>query len=436
MTQLSEARRGVVTEVMHRAAHDEGVSPETLRELVARGRAVLPANPAHTSLRPLAIGQGLRVKVNANIGTSPDDADPDAEMLKLRAALEAGADAVMDLSTGGDLEAIRRRVIETSPAPVGTVPIYEASAQALASGAEDPSEFEPNALFETIERHARQGVDFVTVHCGVTRRAVGLLRSQGRLLDIVSRGGSFLAARIARTGEENPLHERYEDLLDIARAHDVTLSLGDGMRPGCLADAGDRAQVEELVVLGELVRRARDAGVQVMVEGPGHVALDQVRANVEMQKTVCDGAPFYVLGPIVTDVAPGYDHIAGAIGGALAAWAGADFLCYVTPAEHLGLPSPADVRAGVMASRVAAHAADIARGCPGARATDDAMAVARRELDWERQAELALDPTVVCAWRKLRADSGRASDEEDPCSMCGKFCAVKVTSRALRSGAV
>jgi phosphomethylpyrimidine synthase len=416
---------------MDSVAHDEGLDAEDLRLRVSSGRVVIPANPAHQGLRPVGIGAGLRTKVNANIGTSPDLCDSALEMAKLRAALEAGADTVMDLSTGGDLAAIRAMVLRECSAPVGTVPIYEAAAEALAKGADSPADFTDDALFAVIARHAEQGVDFVTVHCGVTRQALDLLRRQGRRMGIVSRGGSFLAARILRSGYENPLYSRFDDLIDIARAHDVTLSLGDGLRPGCIADAGDRAQTEELVTLGELVRRARDAGVQVMVEGPGHVPMSQVRSHVELQRTVCDESPFYVLGPIVTDIAPGYDHIAGAIGGALAAWAGASFLCYVTPAEHLGLPTAEHVRTGVIASRIAAHAADVARGLEGARARDDAMAGARWKLDWDRQAELALDPDVVKAWRRQRMEEGGPECEKDTCSMCGRFCAVRVSAEAL-----
>jgi len=432
MTQLERARNGEVTPEVLAVALDEAGDAEELRLRVAAGSVVIPANPGHTGLVPKGIGAGLRVKVNANVGTSPDLCDIDLEIAKLSTALAAGTDTVMDLSTGGDLASIRARMLALCPVPLGTVPIYEAAVEALDAGAESPAEIPDDALFGAISRHAEQGVDFVTVHCGVTRRALGLLRQQGRRLGIVSRGGALLAARMLRSGEENPLYARFDDLLDIAHAHDVTLSLGDGLRPGCLADAGDQAQIEELVTLGELVRRARDAGVQVMVEGPGHVPMHQVRAQMEMQQTLCDGAPFYVLGPLVTDIAPGYDHIAGAIGGALAAWAGASFLCYVTPAEHLGLPSSEHVRAGVMASRIAAHAADIARGTGNARATDDAMAQARWELDWGRQADLALDPCAVRAWHLPCADNGAPMGERAACSMCGRFCALKVSAEALR----
>ncbi len=431
MTQYESARDGRTTSEMLAVAEAERLPVDEIRALVAAGKVVVPANPTHRGLSPRGIGGGLRVKVNANIGTSPDAVSLEAELAKLDAAVGAGADAVMDLSTGGNLAAIRQAILERCPVPLGTVPIYEAAAIAIERAGDITSGLTPDLLFEVIQRQAEQGVDFVTVHCGVTRRAVQLLLDQGRKLGIVSRGGSFLAAWMHEYGVENPLYTRYDDLLDIARAHDVTLSLGDGLRPGCLADAGDRAQLEELVTLGELVRRARAAGVQVMVEGPGHVPLDQVRTQMEIQKTVCEGAPFYVLGPLVTDIAPGYDHITSAIGGALAAWAGADFLCYVTPAEHLGLPEPEHVRQGVIASRIAAHAADIARGLPGARRVDDQMARARCQLDWKRQAELALDPRVVLEWRARREDAGQIVETDDPCSMCGHFCAVKVSSEAL-----
>ncbi len=431
MTQYESARKGVITPEMLAVAEAERRPAEEIRSLVARGRVVIPANPAHAGLSPRGIGAGLSIKVNANIGTSPDAIGLENELIKLKAAVDAGADAVMDLSTGGDLVAIRQAILEQCPVPLGTVPIYEAAARALERAGDITAGLDEDLLFDVIQKQAEQGVDFVTVHCGVTRRAIQLLLDQGRKLGIVSRGGSFLAAWMHAHDRENPLYARYDDLLDIARAHDVTLSLGDGLRPGCLADAGDRAQLEELVTLGELVRRARDAGVQVMVEGPGHVPLDQVRAQMEIQKSVCEGAPFYVLGPIVTDIAPGYDHITSAIGGALAAWAGADFLCYVTPAEHLGLPEPEHVRQGVIASRIAAHAADIARGLPGARHADDQMARARCQLDWDRQARLALDPRMVLEWRKRREEAGQVLETDDPCSMCGHFCAVKLSTQAL-----
>lgn len=437
MTQLEAARDGRTTDILRAAAARDDVAESRLRDLVASGRAVIPANVGHTNLAPVAIGEGLPVKINANIGTSPERACVEEESAKLRAALDAGAHAVMDLSTGGDLHAIRRELIAQCPAVFGTVPIYEVAVE-LGRQGRHVTEMEPDHLFRIIERHAQDGVDFITVHCGVVRDSVARLQAEGRTCDIVSRGGAFLAAWILANEQENPLYSRFDDLLEICRRYDVTLSLGDGLRPGCLADATDRAQVAETIVLGELVDRARAAGVQAMVEGPGHVPLDQIEANVRLEKRLCHGAPFYVLGPIVTDLAPGYDHISGAIGGALAAWAGADFLCYVTPAEHLGLPTPADVRQGVVASRIAAHAADIARGLPGARERDDAMGRARRARDWERQAELAMDPEAVRASRAdretLRRDAGQ--DPEDACSMCGRFCSVRIAAQALRGEAL
>lgn len=420
MTQLEAARAGQLTPETLRAASREGIDPERLRAAVAAGKAVVPANPAHTGLDPVAIGEGTRIKVNANLGTSADRAEPALELEKLRAVLEAGADAVMDLSTGGDVGAMLRLVLDHSPAPVGTVPIYEAATAAVARRG-GIVHMEADELFATIEQQAAGGVDFMTVHCGVTLAALERLRREGRLCDIVSRGGAFLTTWMLYHGRENPLYEDYDRLLEIARRHDVTLSLGDGLRPGCLADATDRAQVMELLTLGELTRRAWDEGVQVMIEGPGHVPLDQVQANVLLQKRVCHGAPFYVLGPLVTDIASGYDHIASAIGGALAGWAGADFLCYVTPAEHLSLPDIDDVRQGVIAARIAAHAADVARGLPGARQADDAMSRARKRLDWKRQIELSIDPANA-ARRREASKPG----ESEVCTMCGEYCAIKI----------
>jgi phosphomethylpyrimidine synthase len=428
MTQLEAARAGQLTPETLRAAGREGIDPERLRAAVAAGRAVVPANAAHKGLDPVAIGEGTRIKVNANLGTSADRAEPALELEKLRVALEAGADAVMDLSTGGDVGAMLRLVLDHSPAPVGTVPIYEAATAAVAKRG-GIVHMEADELFATIERQAAGGVDFMTVHCGVTLAALERLRREGRLCDIVSRGGAFLTTWMLYHGRENPLYEDYDRLLEIARRHDVTLSLGDGLRPGCLADATDRAQVMELLTLGELTRRAWDGGVQVMVEGPGHVPLDQVQANVLLQKRLCHGAPFYVLGPLVTDIAAGYDHIASAIGGALAGWAGADFLCYVTPAEHLSLPDIEDVRQGVIAARIAAHAADIARGLPGARQADDAMARARKRLDWKRQIELSIDPANAA--RRREASQPK---ESEVCTMCGEYCAIKIVREYFKGG--
>ncbi len=419
-TQVSRAKRGEATPQMEAVARDEEIAVEDVMECLADGTAVVPANANRSNLSVRGIGRGLKVKVNANIGTSEAFPHLEAERAKLQAALSAGADAVMDLSTGGDLKAVRSMVLEETPVPVGTVPVYEAAVLARQQRGAVLS-MQEDDLFEIIEDHARSGVDFMTLHCGLTLGALEQMQKQGRLMGIVSRGGALLAGWMKSREKENPLYERYDRLLEIAGRHDVTLSLGDGLRPGCLDDASDRAQLQELLVLGELVQRAREAEVQVMVEGPGHVPLDQVEASIKTAKSLCAGAPFYVLGPLVTDVAPGYDHIASAIGGALAAAAGADFLCYVTPAEHLGLPGPEEVRQGVMASRLAAHAADVARGHKGACRWDREMSRARRSLDWWRQLELALDPELA----------GELYDKLNPgkreeCTMCGPYCAIKV----------
>jgi phosphomethylpyrimidine synthase len=424
-TQLTAARAGKITEAMEFVAQAEGVEVQQLKESVASGRVAIPANPAHTNLQPRGVGEGLSVKVNANIGTSPDRADAAEEKAKLLAALEAGADAVMDLSTGGDLVAMRLQVLENCPVPVGTVPIYQAAAEA-AEQDRGVVDLTAEGIFKVIEQQAAEGVDFMTVHCGVTRAACEHLRKEGRVTDIVSRGGSFLACWIVANQAENPLYEQYDRLLEILRAHDVTISLGDGLRPGCLADATDRAQISELITLGELTQRAWDAGVQVMIEGPGHVPLDQVQANVQIQKRLCHGAPFYVLGPLVTDIAAGHDHVACAIGGALAGWAGADFLCYVTPTEHLALPGPEDVYEGVVTTRIAAHAADIARGNPQAIARDRAMAEARKAMDWDSMLTLCLDPKTA---RAMRENS--RPEEEEVCTMCGSYCAMKLVNEYL-----
>jgi phosphomethylpyrimidine synthase len=424
MTQLEMAKKGIITPQMEAVARSEGVEVEVLRQSVADGTVVIPANVNHRNLVPCGIGKGLRTKVNANIGTSSDCGDVSTELDKLRAAVSAGADAVMDLSTGGDIPGIRRAILNASTVAIGTVPVYQAGIGAISSyGA--IVKMTADDIFAAIEDHCRDGVDFITVHCGVTQSALGRLKKQGRLTDVVSRGGAFLIAWILHNGCENPLYEQYDRLLDIAREYDVTLSLGDGMRPGCLADATDRAQIEELLVIGELVDRARNASVQVMVEGPGHIPLDQIIPNVKLQKSICKGAPFYVLGPLVTDVGAGYDHITGAIGGAIAAAAGTDFLCYVTPSEHLSLPDAEDVRQGVIASKIAAHAGDIVKGVKGARARDDSMAMARKKLDWEAQARLSVDPEHARQVHSRRSSSGTA------CSMCGKYCAMDLVSQYL-----
>ncbi|MFH0815899.1 MAG: phosphomethylpyrimidine synthase ThiC [Methanobacteriota archaeon] len=422
MTLMGECRRRI-PKLVSEAAKIEGVSPERLARQIREGRVVLPSNPVH-SPEPRAIGEGLRVKVNVNIGTSNDHVDIKEEMRKARVAIEFGADAIMDLSTGGDIDSIRRRIMKDVRLPIGTVPIYQAGMEtARRSAVVDMTE---DTLFNAIEKHARDGVDFMTVHCGVTRESVELLSRSRRITDVVSRGGAFLTAWILHHGEENPLYSNYGYLLELARKHEFTLSLGDGFRPGCLADATDAPQLRELMTLGECVERARAAGVQAMVEGPGHVPMHQIAANVAIEKSICKGAPFYVLGPLVTDIAPGYDHITGAIGGAIAAMAGADFLCYVTPAEHLSLPTVEDVKVGTIASIIAAHAADVTRGIGFER--DIAMAKARKALDWEGQFACSLDPENARAVRARRRPA-----EDEVCSMCGDLCAIKMVRDELKA---
>ncbi|MFA5137650.1 MAG: phosphomethylpyrimidine synthase ThiC [Elusimicrobiota bacterium] len=414
MTQLQAARQGRITPQIEAAAAAEGLPPEYAREQVACGRAVIPANRGHDGLRPAAIGMGFRCKVNANLGASRLLGGIRAEERKLDLAVRLGADAVMDLSTAGDL-AGTRRVFLACGLPVGTVPVYEALARAGS-----PESLDVGLLLGCIEEQAEQGVDFMTVHAGLLREHLPLVRR--RLTGIVSRGGAALAHWMRRSGRQNPLYERFDDICSIFKKHDVCFSLGDGLRPGCLADAGDPAQFAELDVLGELTRRARRQGVQVMVEGPGHVPMDQVAMHVDRARRLCGDAPFYVLGPLVTDISPGYDHISAAIGGALAAWAGASLLCYVTPKEHLGLPGIDDVRDGVIASRIAAHAADIARGRPGARRRDDELSKARYAFDWEKQFQLSFDPEK--AGRSHEGSDGEARC----CSMCGEgFCAMRLS---------
>jgi phosphomethylpyrimidine synthase len=380
---------------------------------------ILLCNPRHRGVKPVAIGKGLRTKVNANIGTSRDHADPACEQEKALRAWKAGADTVMDLSTGGDIDGIRREIMKIVPIPIGTVPFYQAAIETLEKD-QRLVDMDAEELFSVIERHVQDGVDFLTVHCGVTLLSKERMEAEGRLMDVVSRGGSFHIEWMVYQNKENPLYEQFDRLLEIAHACDAALSLGDGFRPGCVADATDRAQIQELIVIGELAQRAQEAGVQVMIEGPGHVPMDQIAANVMLEKKLCNGAPFYVLGPIVTDIAPGYDHITSAIGGALAAYAGADFLCYVTPSEHLRLPTPEDVWEGVMASRIAAHAADLAKGLPGVMERDQRMAACRKKMDWEGQIREAIDPEKA---RQMR-DSSRPEDE-DVCTMCAEFCAIK-----------
>ena len=429
MTQLQLAQKGKITPEMRRVAKDERKTVEYVREMIAAGRLVIPRNKRRKAEGFCGVGAGLRTKVNANLGTSRDFIDLNRELAKLRAAEEAGADTVMDLSTGGDITAIRRRILDATELPLGSVPIYEAAVRAvhekktiIAMTAAD--------MLRAVKNHCKDGVDFITVHCGVTRAVVKELETSPRLCGIVSRGGSFLAEWMRYHKQENPLYARFDELLDIAREYDVTLSLGDGMRPGALADAFDRPQVHELNVLAELAKRAFEAGVQVMIEGPGHVPLNQVAAQVQMQKELCHGAPFYVLGPLVTDVAPGYDHITSAIGGALAAMSGADFLCYVTPSEHLGLPGPEEVRQGVIAARIAAHAGDVAKGIAGARDWDDRFSVLRRKRDWDGMIKNSLDPVTAGRYRKSINPKG-----EDACSMCGEYCVFKLAEHKRKKRA-
>ncbi len=422
MTEFQRALKGETTAALRTVAESERIEPEALRRLVAEGRAVITGT-ARKHCRPIGIGEGLRTKVNANIGTSPAHDDPGVELEKLRVIIEAGADAVMDLSTGGDLDSIRRTICEKSTIPLGTVPIYQAIVEATRAGKEIP-DTETERFFEVVERHARDGVDFMTIHCGLVKRLAEAVAST-RVAGVVSRGGCFLLQWMISNNKENPYYEHYDRLLDIAAKYDFALSLGDGLRPGAIADATDAAQMGELLVIGELVDRARARGVSVFVEGPGHVPLQDIPSQMIMQKRICKGAPFYVLGPLVTDVAPGYDHITSAIGGAVAAQHGADFLCYVTPAEHLRLPSIEDARAGVIAARIAAHAGDIAKGLPGAADWDLAVSRARAELDWDGALSKSIDPAT--ARGMFDPISG---DSQKLCSMCGIYCAIRGTQRS------
>jgi len=422
--QMAEARCGTTTLEMEAVAKAEGKPVEFIMRGVAAGRLIIPRNLRRENVSVRGIGEGLRTKVNANVGSSPDYVNLDEEVEKAKVAVKYGADTVMDLSIGGDIDEIRRHILQAIDVPVGTVPIYQAWTEAASQG--DVVDVSSDDIFNAIRRHAEDGVDFVTVHCGVTRAAIETLRRSGRLLDVVSRGGSFLAAWIIHNERENPLYEEFDYLLELAREFDLTLSLGDGMRPGCLADASDVVQFQELLTLGELVERAWARDVQVIVEGPGHLPLDHIEANVRLEKVICKGAPFYVLGPVVTDIAPGYDHWVGAIGGAFAAWAGADFLCYLTPAEHLCLPNVEDVKEGVIATKIAAHVADLAKGIEGKR--DDEMARARRKFDWAKQFELAINPEKPQELRRRRPPA----IDPNVCSMCSKFCAIKMVNTYLR----
>ncbi|MDD4179282.1 MAG: phosphomethylpyrimidine synthase ThiC [Candidatus Margulisbacteria bacterium] len=428
-TQRQAALKGIVTPQMEEVARDEGRGTEEIRAGIAKGIIAIPFNPLHKNLKGIGIGQGLRTKVNANIGTSADYPDVSEELKKLKAALDAKTDAMMDLSTGGNITAIRREILAACPLPLGTVPVYQAIVE---------NKMTVDGMFEVVEDQAKDGVDFMTIHCGVTFESIGRLKKQPRLMDVVSRGGALMMKWILENKTENPFYQYYDRLLDLALKYDVTLSLGDGMRPGSIVDAGDQAQIQELIILGDLTKRAWDAGVQVIIEGPGHVPYNQIEAQIKMQKEVCKGAPFYVLGPLPTDVAPGYDHITAAIGGTLAASAGADFLCYVTPTEHLGLPTPEDVKEGVIASRIAGHCADIVKGVPGAREWDMSMSKARKELNWGKQLQLAIDPVKAKAIHEKRKGTkglgGEGLGTGDVCSMCGEFCAMKVSSEVLRRG--
>lgn len=422
---MSEAKRGSATPEMKAVARDEGKPVEFILRGLAGGRLIIPHNVRREGVELKGIGEGLRTKVNANVGTSPDYVEVEEEVEKARVAVQHGADTVMDLSIGGDLDDIRKRILRAVPVPVGTVPVYQAAIGTVRRGG-GVTDMSSDDIFNAIRRHAEDGVDFVTVHCGVTRDAVETLRRRGRILDVVSRGGAFLAAWIIHNECENPLYSEFDYLLELASEFDLTLSLGDGLRPGCIADASDAAQFQELLTLGGLVERARAKDVQVMVEGPGHLPLDHIEANVKLEKTICKGAPFYVLGPIVTDITPGYDHVTSSIGGAIAAWAGADFLCYVTPTEHICLPDVNDVKEGVIAARIAAHAADIVKGIDVDR--DHEMAKARKGFDWQKQFELSIDPHRAGELRKKRPPL----TDPEVCSMCSQLCAIKMADEYLR----
>ena len=423
-TQMDAARKHILTREMEIVAKKERIDPDTLMSLVAEGKIAICANRRHTCIDPEGVGSMLRTKINVNLGVSRDCVDYDMEMEKVKRAVALGAEAIMDLSSHGDTRPFRRKLVEECSAMIGTVPVYDS----VIHHQKDLGELTAQDFIDVVRLHAEDGVDFVTLHCGITQETVRQIRAQEREMNIVSRGGSLVFAWMSMTGEENPFYTHFDEILDICEEHDVTVSLGDACRPGCLADATDACQIEELIRLGELTKRAWAHNVQVLVEGPGHVPLHQIAANMELQKTLCMGAPFYVLGPLVTDVAPGYDHITAAIGGAVAAMNGAAFLCYVTPAEHLALPNVDDVRQGIIASKIAAHAADIAKGIPGARDIDDRMATARRNLDWEAQYACALDPETA---RSLRESRLPEDDHSDTCSMCGKFCAVRSMNKAL-----
>lgn len=419
MTQLEKARNNKITKEMKIVAEKENLDVDVLMKKIADGKVVIPASTLHKNLDPIGIGEGLSIKVNANIGSSPDKADVKYELEKLRVCVDAKADTVMDLSTGGDIDAIRAEIIANSTVPIGTVPVYQA-----ACNVEDVVELSDNDFINGIRKHIEDGVDFITVHAGLTRKSIPFIKK--RLMGAVSRGGALTLKWMIHHNRENPLYERFDEILALVKKYDVTLSLGDGLRPGCLHDATDEAQISELKVLGDLTLRAWEEDVQVMIEGPGHIPLDQIEKNVRLEKEICHGAPFYVLGPLVTDVAPGYDHITSAIGGCLAAFHGADFLCYVTPAEHLGLPNVEEVREGVISARIAAHAADVAKGLPGAISWDHQMSAARSNLDWKKMIELSISPKLATEIRERCTDA-----DEDVCSMCGRFCSIKTSKVAI-----
>ena len=421
-TQMDAAKQGIITKQMEIVAEKEHLDPEVIRQRVAQGSVVIPANINHTSLSPEGIGQGLKTKINVNLGISGDSVDYEREMEKVRLSLKYGAEAIMDLSNYGKTNKFRGELIEMSPAMIGTVPMYDA----IGYLEKDLLEISAQDFLKVVEAHAAQGVDFVTIHAGITKRVIESFKREKRTMNIVSRGGSLLFAWMEMTGNENPFYEYYDDVCEILAKYDVTISLGDAMRPGCLEDASDGGQISELIELGQLTKRAWEHNVQVMVEGPGHMAMNEIAANMVMEKRICHNAPFYVLGPLVTDIFPGYDHITSAIGGAIAAAHGADFLCYVTPAEHLRLPDVDDVKEGIIASKIAAHAADIAKGIPGATDLENKMARARHKVDWDEMFKYAVDPDKARAYFESTPPADRHT-----CSMCGKMCAVRTTNLIL-----
>ncbi|HHV29074.1 phosphomethylpyrimidine synthase ThiC [Acetivibrio mesophilus] len=422
-TQMDAAKKGIITDEMKIVAQKEDIKVEELLKLVALGKVIIPANKNHKNLVPEGIGEGLRTKINVNLGISKDCCNFESEFEKAKKAIELKAEAIMDLSSYGKTREFRQQLVEMSPAMIGTVPVYDA----VGFYDKDLRDITAEEFFEVVEKHAEDGVDFMTIHAGINRETARRFKENGRLTNIVSRGGSLIFAWMELTGNENPFYEQYDRLLQIFEKYDVTISLGDALRPGSINDSTDAAQIQELIVLGELTKRAWDNNVQVMIEGPGHMAINEIAANMVLEKRLCHGAPFYVLGPIVTDIAPGYDHITSAIGGAIAAASGADFLCYVTPAEHLRLPDIDDMKEGIIAARIAAHAADIAKGIKGARDWDYRMSEARKNLDWNRMFELAIDNEKAEKYRK-----SSIPEDEDTCTMCGKMCAIRNTNKALK----